>query len=278
VVDGATTLCGPQGTDSPGCLNTPACVCKGKDGCQPPCQGVVCAAGLVCARFGAMAGQCVENHCWLTGCEGCDRACNQGKCVDNACKVGACAASQVCRPSPDFTDYYCSHSCAGIQCGWGEVCLASVCVPGCPNPCMGNTVCNLATRTCETSKCAAPGSTCPHGGYCDPLTGACGNHPCEGVLCPQGQYCWDGQCYGPVLGQDAGVLVPDSGEKTDAAAAVDTGVAANDAQAPPEATPPPELRAGCTCDAAPGAPGATFGWLALAAMALLGVLRRRPLS
>ncbi len=46
--------------------------------------------------------------------------------------------------------------------------------------------------SCETSQCTD--QSCPNGGCCDPTDGSCGTCPCEGVICPEGQKCADGEC------------------------------------------------------------------------------------
>jgi MYXO-CTERM domain-containing protein len=73
-------------------------------------------------------------------------------------------------------------------------------VPGCSPACGADQFCDLSQSppTCVDDKCG--GAACPGGGCCNPVTGACGNCPCEGVICPEGQACKDGQCDVPSMG------------------------------------------------------------------------------
>jgi len=184
-------ICAPAGTDPAGCQLTPQCACFSAYGCNEPCYNVTCGGGEVCAKFGANAGKCVTDTCWLTGCEGCDQVCNAGSCVDNPCKAGTCAAGEVCKPNETFTDHECVKSCAGVTCQQDQTCKAGECVSWCDPPCEAGHACDPTTLGCVADKCTAP---CADGSCCDPLTGECGNCPCEGVLCPDGQSCESGEC------------------------------------------------------------------------------------
>ncbi|TKD10451.1 MopE-related protein [Polyangium fumosum] len=188
-------LCAPAGTPADAnCVVPPVCVCKGIAGCKDPCDGVTCGAGEVCSSYGATAGKCVQNNCYNVPCVGCDKACNGGSCVDNPCKPDSCPTGQVCKPNETFTGFTCVESCADKSCGTSEVCKDGQCVAGCDPACVGTQVCDLSQSppACVDNKCASP--SCPDGAYCDPLTGNCGNDPCEGVLCPMGQVCQNGDC------------------------------------------------------------------------------------
>jgi MYXO-CTERM domain-containing protein len=63
---------------------------------------------------------------------------------------------------------------------------------------------------CGASKCA--NDPC-QGEYCNPVTGACGAFPCEGVKCPSGQVCENGECvlFTPSNQPDAGPKGHDGG-------------------------------------------------------------------
>lgn len=189
-----TILCAPIGTPADAnCVVPPVCVCKGITGCKNPCDGVTCATGLICTDFGPQAGTCVPNNCYNVPCQGCDQACFNGSCVTNPCTSTTCPG-QTCQPSGDFSTYMCVDSCADKQCNTGEVCKAGTCVPDCPTCRMGE-YCDSSTSppTCVTSQCTSP--TCADGSCCDPASGACGKCPCDGVVCPSGQVCQNGDCF-----------------------------------------------------------------------------------
>ncbi|MEZ4296407.1 MAG: MopE-related protein [Polyangiaceae bacterium] len=187
--------CAPEGTELPGCVHPPVCACKGPAGCKDPCTGVTCEPGFACAPSGPKAGICVIDNCYNIPCQGCDKACNLGACVDNPCKDDTCPPDQVCDPSDDFTSATCEGSCAGVVCPGGEKCKNGVCAPTCDPPCANGEVCDdtQSPPKCVADQCDP--NPCTDGACCDPITGACGNCPCEGVICPDGQMCQDGSCF-----------------------------------------------------------------------------------
>jgi hypothetical protein len=187
-------LCAPSGTDAPGCLNTPACKCFPKAGCEDPCYNVQCGSGEVCARFGSKAGQCVTNACEETGCDGCNLLCRSGQCVGNPCTSTTCQSNQVCRPSADLSSFACKASCAGVSCGLNEICKDGTCVSNCGAACSTLQVCDTSTQKCITNQCLATGKTCGSNQCCDPVSGTCGACACDGVVCPKSQSCSNGQC------------------------------------------------------------------------------------
>jgi len=188
-------LCAPEGTQVEGCGRVPECVCKGQSGCQAPCFGVVCDNGLVCTNFGPQAGQCVANNCFNVPCQECGKTCNgNGECVTNPCTADSCRPDEVCKPSEDLTTFTCTPSCAGVMCDDGKICKDGTCVATCQPPCGNGEYCDMTQDppSCETSQCTD--QSCPNGGCCDPTDGSCGTCPCEGVICPEGQKCADGEC------------------------------------------------------------------------------------
>ena len=186
--------CAPAGTELAGCIKPPVCACKGPAGCQDPCTGVTCDPGQGCAPGGPKVGTCVIDNCFNIPCQGCDKACNLGSCIDNPCKDGSCPPDKVCKPSDDFTSFTCVGSCADVTCNAGEACKDGVCAATCVPQCEPGDVCDTAAMppACVASKCDP--DPCTDGSCCDPITGACGNCPCEGVICPQDQTCKDGSC------------------------------------------------------------------------------------
>jgi hypothetical protein len=191
-------LCAPAGTDPPGCMQTPVCACRGETGCQQPCYNVQCNAPEVCSNFGQSPGQCVTDTCYLTGCPGCERVCHGGACMDSPCKDNDCGPDEVCKPNATWDGFVCVGSCATMQCTPPEQCVDGQCVPGCEPACSGTDVCDLDAQggpTCVPNHCLTDGGNpCVNGACCDAVTGNCGDCPCEGVQCPEGQSCTDGQC------------------------------------------------------------------------------------
>jgi hypothetical protein len=196
VKDGnGNVVCAPAGTELANCVTPPVCTCKGQNGCKDPCYGVTCQAGTVCAEFGPNAGQCVVDNCFNNPCQGCGKVCNLGSCVDNPCHDDSCQPDEECKPSADFTSFTCVKSCADVTCNAGETCVGGACVASCDPACANGQACDLSQTppACVQSKCDP--NPCTDGSFCDPVTGQCGNDPCEGVLCPQDQTCSKGDCH-----------------------------------------------------------------------------------
>ncbi|MFO0761412.1 MAG: MopE-related protein [Byssovorax sp.] len=188
-------VCAPPDTPpGPDCKKPPVCVCKGQNGCQDPCYGVVCPPGAVCAVSGDKAGECVAASCFATPCEGCNKLCDQGICRDDPCTPETCKPGEQCTPSPGFLSFVCFTPCGDTMCPMGQVCKTGQCVQGCPAPCPAGQTCDLGATppACVPAKCDP--DPCIDGSHCDPVTGKCGNYPCEGVVCPAGLFCADGEC------------------------------------------------------------------------------------
>jgi MYXO-CTERM domain-containing protein len=194
VKDGkGNVVCAPAGTKGDDCSTPPVCVCKGQQGCQDPCSGVTCEAGQACALVGPNAGKCAADNCYNVPCHGCDKVCSSGSCTTNPCTPESCP-NGVCKPKDNFTAFDCVDSCAGVECKAGERCAGGACVPSCDPACKAGEVCDTTQDppACTTNKCEP--SPCTDGSWCDPITGACGNGPCEGVICPSGEECAAGEC------------------------------------------------------------------------------------
>ncbi len=217
---GGKVLCQPAADNASSCEKLPTCQCKCQSGCKAPCDGVVCAAGQVCAETGSQKGKCVgDAGCWNVLCQGCNKACNGGACVDAPCVAGTCPANQECKPTPDFLGHTCVDSCGGVSCPASKTCVDGTCVDDCSPVCAGGQVCDRATTppTCVDSKCSA--SSCPSGAHCEPVTGACGNYPCENVVCPSGEAC------NPTTGQCAATTTSSSTSSTGTGAGGSTSAA-----------------------------------------------------
>ncbi|NUP04704.1 MAG: hypothetical protein HOW73_01445, partial [Polyangiaceae bacterium] len=200
-VDG-NVLCAPAGSQGANCADIPECVCKGQNGCQPPCFGATCSAPLVCTNIGEHAGECVVDNCFNLGCPNCGEVCTDlAECIQNPCTDDSCPPNEVCKPSDDFLSFSCVPSCANVDCKDGTICQDGVCVPSCDPACEPGNVCDLSQDppTCVPDQCTP--ESCPNGGCCDSFTGACGACPCEGVICPDEQTCENGEC---VLGGEGG--------------------------------------------------------------------------
>ncbi|MCA9594830.1 MAG: hypothetical protein KC776_16030 [Myxococcales bacterium] len=184
-------LCGPGG-------GVPLCVCKGNS-CKDPCDGITCPTGQECAKQGAAAGTCQPvGNCYFFGCDP-GKLCNGGVCVDDPCDPNTCQAGEVCKPNATFDEPRCVGSCAGVTCSAGQECVEGQCTDtGCGTDCANGEVCQPdgdGGFSCGPSKCVTEGGLpCSNGAYCDPTTGQCGNDPCEGVVCPSGQVCAEGEC------------------------------------------------------------------------------------
>ncbi|MBI5532574.1 MAG: VWA domain-containing protein [Deltaproteobacteria bacterium] len=206
VVSGGKVECAPEGTVLDGGAKPPVCVCKGQANCHNPCYGVSCTTPLVCTDYGTNAGKCVSDNCWNIPCQT-GQACHLGSCKENPCKPNSCKDDEQCKPNFDTNKPECRASCAGIQCNTGEVCEAGKCkASGCTPPCTGDKVCapmaaeagtEAGAYQCIDSKCKkddAGADPCNGQGFCDPITGSCGDDPCTGVICPTNQSCLKGEC------------------------------------------------------------------------------------
>ncbi|MDI3283359.1 MopE-related protein [Polyangium sp. 15x6] len=269
-------ICAPANTPADAnCNKPPVCVCKGQQGCKDPCDGVSCPSGQVCANTGSNLGKCVVDTCYNVPCLGCNKACNLGSCVDNPCVPGACQPDEVCKPSADFTTFSCVPTCAGVDCAAGTICKDGACVPTCDPACGAGETCDtsLTPPACVQNKCAG---ACSNGGCCDPLTGACGNCPCEGVLCPSGQVCQGGECVDPMGGTGSSSSSGGAGGAGGAGGMAGAGPGAGGSAGAPDkgvwglATG----GGGCACSAA-GDARSSVGWLALLGLPLAFLRRRR---
>jgi MYXO-CTERM domain-containing protein len=263
-------VCAPAGTTLPGCVTPPVCVCKGQSGCQDPCVGVTCPSGQVCTGFGPNAGKCVADNCFNSPCQGCGKVCNHGSCVNNPCASMTCPSGQVCKPSGDFSTAACVPSCASVTCPSGKTCVDGACVDGCNPPCATGQVCNLSASppVCVADHCQP--NPCTDGSSCDPVTGACGNSPCEGVVCPNGEICMAGQCVGGSSSSSSGSTSSSSSVSASSASSSASGAGGGDGSI----WGLPTGGGGCACTTTPE-PSRTSGAQLLLLVAAAAVSHRR---
>jgi hypothetical protein len=269
------TLCAPEGTMLDNCVTPPVCACKGQNGCQEPCFGVTCPMGEVCVNAGPNAGKCAVDNCYNNPCQGCSTVCNQGSCVDNPCEPNPCPADQVCKPSGDFSTAECLPSCANVTCPSGQACVDGVCFASCSSPCPSGQACDLGQSppACVADKCQP--NPCTNGAYCDPVTGLCGNSPCEGVVCPNGEQCSAGQCIkkSTTTGSGGGSSAA-SGSSSASSGAGGSGAGGDPTKG---VWGLPTGGGGCACEVGPGSADLGGARWALFALAIaLGRLRKRP--
>ncbi|TKD00799.1 MopE-related protein [Polyangium fumosum] len=279
-------LCAPADTPADAnCNKPPVCVCKGQAGCKDPCDGVSCGAGQVCANEGPNAGKCVVDNCYNVPCTGCNKVCNLGSCVNNPCQPDSCPVDQICKPSTDFTTFTCVATCANVECPAGQVCQGGTCVEACSPNCGPDQYCDLAQTppTCVQNQCAG---ACASGGCCNPVTGACGNCPCEGVVCPEGQVCQNdcppgvacnrGECVEPMGGTGSTTGSGGSGGSGGDGGMAGAGPGTGGSAGTPDngAWGLATGGGGCSCSAA-GDSRSPAGWLALLGLPLAFVRRRR---
>lgn len=285
------TGCTAGGTGAPVCLPTAQPTAEKCDNIDNDCNGVVddgnglCAADEVCDK-----GNCV--HRCSTGEFACPNilACNNdGFCVDPLCKDVTCMAGQVCRAGmctggctgvtcPTGQECQlgrCVDLCKGVKCEDNQICEKGLCIPSCScRPCLEGKVCAKDGRCvftgCENNACAA-GTQCMAGGQCA--------DSCQGVVCPGGAACSQGQCGEPLPGvgpgsggSGGGINVGNTGGIVIGTTGGSTSTSGNGAGAAPGGNRPAS-DSGCNCVMVPNR---SSGLEALGAVALgLALLRRR---
>jgi len=177
--------------------------------CAFPCgEGEFpCPMGKKCDMSGGAPGYCVTDPCYGVNCT----PDNQGNATTCVPKTG------------DPTMAMCVPTCSVTQCQTGQVCVGSTgtCAPNdCttfPQMCTGQQVCVVdqnGVGQCVTNLC--DGVTCPSGQYCE--QGNCVGS-CADVTCPSGQRCRLGVCetdpcghpcpFGQVCHDDTGTCIDD---------------------------------------------------------------------
>ena len=199
--DGCEYLCdGPCEGENMACTDQFFCDCAGAW-----CDGTCCPEGNICVE-----GACCELESCDTvgdfGAEcgihdlGCDTLTSCGDCADQGEYMFCHSEFWTCEC--EFAE------CEGECCPDGEVCWAGhgcvPCIPDCATAeCGGDDGCG---GTCADGTCADPLAVCV-AGACE-----CPFVACEGVCCPDGDSCVDGQCdyvcipdcVGALCGDDSG--------------------------------------------------------------------------
>ncbi|HOU92617.1 MAG TPA: MYXO-CTERM sorting domain-containing protein, partial [Polyangiaceae bacterium] len=286
VLVSAVVQCAPAGS-VPGETHLPQCVCKGAAGCQSPCFQVECPEGQACVPTGPATGQCQpRSSCNFFGCDA-GLICSGGACMDDPCDPNPCGPTEVCKPDATRTEARCVASCADVDCEPIERCVEGDCVPtGCAEPCTDDAVCQddgEGGLSCGPSRCDTTVLLpCADGAYCDPATGACGDPPCTGVVCPENQVCELGECVLPAVtgqGGQGGSGATGGGGLDVAGTAGETGEVGGDevepVPEPPRAWGLATGGGGCSCRTAPGSRSAAGALAALLAGLLLERRRRR---
>ncbi|AKT39763.1 MopE-related protein [Chondromyces crocatus] len=277
---GNHVVCAPAGSAASQCGQVPECVCKGQNGCQEPCFGVVCSPGQQCARIGPHAGQCVTDvSCWSIPCTGgCAEACHDGVCRTNPCvptsgETAPCPADQACKPSTDWSSAECIPSCVGVSCPDGQACQQGECQVACTPGCTAGQACDTTATPPACVQCPAD---CASG--CCNAAGQCIDCPCSGVICPEGQICREGSCFEGEMSSGVGGSGGSSSNGTGTGGATSTSSGGPNGQGGDEGGVwgLPTGGGGCSCEVGPGA-GERRGWGGLAGvgLALAFALRRR---
>ena len=262
--------------------------CRDGD-CYDPCAVVDCQAGERCLR-----GRCVEENCFESGClEG--EICRARTCVPDPCAGIDCDDGEFCRNGD------CVSSCATLSCPLNASCIDGECVP---DPC-GGIECD-DDMTCADGDCVPDpclDENCEPGSRCE--DGHCVADPCVGVVCGLAERCevrgGQAQCVANWAPGEVGV---DGGGPPDADGPVDPpdvgmdvswadrdnehDAADSEVGGGSHETGPSGAEAGidgggdtsdfettgtdCSCDLRDDNGG---GWLALIALALMPLVRRR---
>jgi len=213
--------------------------------CIDPCGLIKCPAGQTC-----LSGACVDNCKCLAmdstsyPCKGATPTCDvaKGTCVPAGCDKASCPSDKHCEATSDGT--VCRGACEGVVCPAKQVCDP---VKGCVDPC------ELLTTPCETGK-ACKG-------------GVCIDADCLNVECSAPLVCQAGKCVDP-SGSDL-CFTCDTGAPVDEDAGGDATTGG------PDAGPAAESgdTGGCGCRVGSGGQAAFS--VALAALVLTVLTRRR---
>ena len=214
---------------TPGCVGPNCCEC----GTGTTCEQTKCIAGhLTCVTSPAITVEtcnCLDDDCdgkidegslcgagaSCVNCQ-CAYACNGGEfpcplgkkcsptmfCINDPCYGVTCPAVngnvQSCFDNGDNTSKCvdtCSLQCdANNLCPSGMNCVGGMC--GCQSP----LACDPANGQCLPNDCTTYPDRCTANQNC--INGVCVTNPCQGVTCPDAQYCVTGQCYGSCAGVD----------------------------------------------------------------------------
>lgn len=192
---------------------------------QVPGEGVACGSGMGPCSDGMT--KCIDGTMECVGgtstgtetCnnidDDCDGTIDEGDlCAGGVCDNGVCASPCLpgefpCPPGKRCVDNFCVvDPCFNVQCpptaaGEAQVCLEGNCVTKCSQTtCSNNTVCRPSDGECVPDTCEYL-PKCTQNELC--VNGACITDPCQGVTCPDGQFCREGACVASCDGVQCGV-------------------------------------------------------------------------
>jgi hypothetical protein len=242
-------LCVPGDCSVGGC---PAgSVCNAMKVCVPACDGVVCPGKQVCQD-----GHCIDpclgvdcppgHFCQVGKCQApCNCFAGDAGCVDEPGTVCDSGATNLCTPP----------ACKGKMCPPGQQCDAN---GNCVGFCNMNVKCPTGQKCVEPTGCVplCESVNCDAGTVCNPDTGKCEDHSCDGVICFDNQVCQKGVCQ-DVMGASASA----------------SGASSSGAGGP--AVMSPEVESGCGCRVVGRRDPGAAAIMALVACAALAS-RRRP--
>ncbi len=177
VCDGQEACVNGQVVCQGGPLDVETCNCNDEDCDGNIDEGTVCPGGATCTNcqcaFACAPG---EFPCPF------GKKCDNGYCVNDPCFQVTCPPvngnAQTCVPDPNMpNDHQCVDTCSVTTCTNGLICYEP-------------------TGECRADDCTTFPERCTEDQVCvvkDGL-GTCVSNPCEGVTCPEDQYCLGGTC------------------------------------------------------------------------------------
>jgi MYXO-CTERM domain-containing protein len=255
------------------------------DALDNDCDGAVDEGSDLCALSTSVCdrGVCIET-CFEGGCPPGQTCTDEGRCVDEGCEDVECPAGQRCAMGA------CGDACDSVVCPAGQSCRGGRCLDLC-----ADIECDPECTACVDGECVprcdlegvscAPGESCTAEGICEPTEclgvecdpgfvctpGEGCVDACEGVVCPSGEECREGECRRPAPTPppaDAGPVTPmDAGSTPGADGGPGSGLIDGEPPGRRESTE-------CIC-AAPGSSRTPAPWAGLVVLGLAVAWRRR---